>query len=257
MSDVHNAHVMDGQWHFEHHYRLNDAARNGDDVTAAIRAAMDWPHSAQRPFFEATRFGESHDSTSGQDPWKKRIVRHEPYGFGRRMAKAVGAAVILAKGVPMLFMGQEAGEDLPFYFGMDDLDDPSRYLRLDAYEQDGEMNRILTWSRHLLGLRNNPVNGLRDDSDQWLHNSGKTLGFFRSGGQIFVVIGLGAWATVQNLGELGLPAGAAYKEIFNSTWPEYRMDDEPGHFNGGYDACLTSSDNLNLPSIGAVILERR
>jgi len=35
------------------------------------------------------------------------------------------------------------------------------------------------------------------------------------------------------------------------------MDDEPAHYNGGYDAHLTASDNLNLPSIGAVILERR
>jgi len=91
------------------------------------------------------------------------------------MAKAVSAAVILAKGVPMLFMGQEAGEDRPFYFGMDDLNDTSRYLRLDAYEQPGEMNRILTWSRHLLGLRNNPDNGLRGDDDQRVQNTPKTL----------------------------------------------------------------------------------
>jgi hypothetical protein len=35
------------------------------------------------------------------------------------------------------------------------------------------------------------------------------------------------------------------------------VDNEPAHYNGGYDARLTAADNLNLPSIGAVILERR
>lgn len=173
------------------------------------------------------------------------------------MVPSIPAAVILAKGVPMLFMGQEAGEDLPFYFGMDDLNDPSRYLRLDAYQQAGEMNRILSWSRHLLGLRNDPDNGLRGDDDQRVNNTPKTLTFSRNGGRFFVVIGFGTGHSVQNLGVLGLPPGSVYKEIFNSSWPEYRTDGEPSHLNAGYNAHLTAWDNLNLPSIGAVILERR
>ena len=61
----------------------------------------------------------------------------------------------------------------------------------------------------------------------------------------------------QNLGWLNLPAGSAYKEIFNSSWPQYRVFAEPLISNGGYDAQLYSGNIINLPSIGAVILQRR
>ncbi len=153
-------------------------------------------------------------------------------------------------------MGQEAGEDIPFYFGMDDMTDPSRYLRLDVYESPGEMNRILAWFRDLLGLRNNPDNGLLGDDDQSVRSTPKTVAFTRRGGRFFAVATLGTPYTVQNLGWLGLPAGAAYKEIFNSTWPAYRMENEPESSNGGYDARLSAGENLRMPAIGAVILER-
>jgi hypothetical protein len=61
----------------------------------------------------------------------------------------------------------------------------------------------------------------------------------------------------QNLGWLNLPAGSAYKEIFNSSWPQYQVHAEPLISNGGYDAQLYSGNIINLPSIGAVILPRR
>jgi hypothetical protein len=56
---------------------------------------------------------------------------------------------------------------------------------------------------------------------------------------------------------LNLPAGSAYKEIFNSSWPQYQVHAEPLISNGGYDAQLYSGNIINLPSIGAVILQRR
>ena len=61
----------------------------------------------------------------------------------------------------------------------------------------------------------------------------------------------------QDLGWLNLPAGSAYKEIFNSSWPQYQVHSEALVSNGGYDAQLYSGNIINLPSIGAVILQRR
>jgi 1,4-alpha-glucan branching enzyme len=249
-------HVVDGQWHFDHHYRLGDAARNQDDRTGDIRGAMDYPHTELRPFYEALRFAESHDSTSAQEGWKQRIVRREAYGFGYQMAKAIGAAVLLAKGIPMVFMGQEAGEDRPFYFGIDDLSNPERYLRLDRYEQDHDMSHILAWFRDLMGLRNNSGNGFRGDDDQQVRAGHKTIAFTRGWGRFLVIVTLGTWDTTQNLGWLGLPSGAAFKEVFNSTWPAYRVRNESHITNGGYHARLYPHNNINLPMIGGVVLER-
>jgi hypothetical protein len=56
---------------------------------------------------------------------------------------------------------------------------------------------------------------------------------------------------------LGLPSGAAYKEIFNSSWPAFQVEFEQEHGNGGYDAQITSGQILNLPYVGAVVLQQR
>lgn len=250
--------VLDGQWHFEHHYRLGDAARNGEDRATAIAEQMAVPHNLLRPFHEAVRYAESHDSTSAQEEWKQRIARRAPWRQGRQMAKAVGAASLLAMGIPMLFMGEEAGEDHPFLFGLDDLENEACYLRLDRYETpDADEHRVLAWYQSLMGLRNNPANGLRGNDRQDARWGHKTLAFTRAQGRFFVVATFGTPDTWQDSGWLGLPGGSAYKEIFNSSWPAFQVEFEPEATNGGYDAWIWSGQPLHLPSIGAVVLERR
>jgi 1,4-alpha-glucan branching enzyme len=240
--------VLDGQWRFQEMYALNAAAVNKDDKTGDVRGSLD---GAARPFQRAVSYAESHDSTSGQGG-SGRIVAREQTGEGRRMAKAVGAVALLAEGVPMLFMGEEAGEDLPFQF------DSTDTLRLDAYEQAGsEFQQILSWFRDLIGLRNNSSNGLQGDDRQSTGQGNKTLSFTRAQGRFFVVATFGTGDQQQDLGWLGLPGGAAYKEIFNSSWPAYQVNSEPAVNNGGYDAQLHAGDLIHLPPIGAVILERR
>ncbi len=244
--------VLDGQWHFAHHYPLAEAAKNRVDTVAQILDQIDWPHSALRPYYEADRYGESHDSVSNQAPSRQRIVKLEAYGHGRRMAKAVGTATLLAKGIPMLFMGQEAGEDEPFHFELE------HYLCLSAYEgADREMHRIYQWFQALMGLRNNPHNGFRGDDDQAVNIGHKTLAFTRGWGRFLVICTFGTPDTRQNVGWLGLPPSAPYKEVLNSTWPAYRVDGESERSNGGYDAWIYSGHIINLPYMGAVVLERR
>ena len=152
----------------------------------------------------------------------------------------------------MLFMGEEAGEDEPFHFGQES------YLRLDEYEKsNSEMHRIYTWFQHMMGLRKNPDNGFRGDDNQSVRSSHKTIAFTRGWGRFFVICTFGTPDTRQNVGWLGLPPSTPYKEIFNSTWPAYRVDSETERANGGYNARIYSDHVINLPYIGAVVLERR
>jgi 1,4-alpha-glucan branching enzyme len=255
LTNVSRDHVMNGQWHFWHHYDLAGAAFCSEDKSFGICSNMNYPHDQLRPYFEVVRYSESHDSTSAQEDWKRRIVSRTPFDLGYQMAKAVGAAGILAKGVPMIFMGQEAGEHMPFLFGMDNLHDPSRYLRLDDYLNNYDNRTILAWFNSLIGLRNNPSNGFRGDDNQKVGRGNKTIAFTRGWERFFVVATFGTPDTVQNLGWLGLPGGT-YKEIFNSSWPVFSVKFEPERTNGGYDGRLHAGDNINLPAVGAVVLER-
>jgi hypothetical protein len=58
------------------------------------------------------------------------------------------------------------------------------------------------------------------------------------------------------LGWLNLPSDSAYKEIFNSSWPQYQVHAEPNVDNDGYSAQLRTGNLIRLPGIGAVVLER-
>ena len=86
----------------------------------------------------------------------------------------------------------------------------------------------------------------------------RTLAFTCGGGQsLFAVVTFGTPDRRQDSSWLGLPNGSPYKEIFNSSWPVFRVESEPEQANGGYDAQIFSGQVLNLPYIGAVVLERR
>ena len=53
-----------------------------------------------------------------------------------------------------------------------------------------------------------------------------------------------------------LRSTAPYKEIFNSSWPVFQVEFEQEQTNGGYDARIYTGQTINLPWIGAVVLER-
>ena len=111
---------MDGQWSIDEVYRILDASYDvwhpGWDDAGPLRTEMNNPAYFGRPFYQATRFGESHDMVSEQDAGHKRIAARPPFGQGRQLAKALGTLTLLSNGVPMLFMGQETGETRPFSF---------------------------------------------------------------------------------------------------------------------------------------------
>jgi 1,4-alpha-glucan branching enzyme len=215
---------------------------------------MDNPQSWGRPYFQAVRFGESHDMVSGQDPLNIRVAARPPFGQGYQMAKAMGALTLLSNGIPMLFMGQEVGTTLAFSFNSDQALNP----QLNDCSAATDNTRILGWFRQLMGLRNDPAKGLQGDANYQVVATGNRTEAFTCGSdqRLFVVVTFGTPNQQQNSSWLGLPAGAPYKEIFNSSWPVFQVEFEQEQTNGGYAAQIYSGQIINLPWIGAVVLER-
>jgi 1,4-alpha-glucan branching enzyme len=255
--------VLDGQWAIDESYRLRDISYDpwnpAADSAGSLKPWMNQPPTwPGRQYFEATRFAESHDRVSEQDPGDKRVAARPPAGLGFQMAKAIGAVALLCRGVPMIFMGQEVAETRPFSFDNNGpVVDPQDHDLPPATATD--QTRVLAWFASLMGLRNDAAKGLRgNDSTQVVTTGRRTVAFTCGAGQrIFVVATFGTPDQSQNTASLGLPGGSAYKEIFNSTWPQFRVESEPEHTNGGFDAQIWNGQMLQLPFIGAVILERR
>ena len=252
--------VMDGQWGIDESYRVRDASYDSWNTTAndagPLAGEMNNPASWGRPFSEAVRFGESHDMVSAQDAGNKRIAARPPFGQGMQMAKALGALTLLSNGVPMLFMGQEYGETLPFLF-----DSSAPALNPQIYDRPSApvVNaRVLAWFRQLMGLRNDPAQGLQGNANYQLVQIGdRTVAFTCGAAQcLFVVVTFGTRNQRQDSSWLGLPAGSSYKEIFNSSWPVFAVEFETEQTNGGYEARIATGQVLNLPYIGAVVLQR-
>ena len=160
--------VMDGQWGIDEVFRIRDAsydsANPGSDDSGPLKTEMDNPQYWGRPFFQATRFGESHDMVSGQDSLSIRIAARPPLGQGYQLAKALGTLTLLSNGIPMLFMGQEVGETVAFSF-----DDNAQWInpQLDDLPpaEATDNTRILAWFRQLMGLRNDSSKGLQGDAN--------------------------------------------------------------------------------------------
>lgn len=252
--------VMDGQWGIDESYRIRDASYDswtpGSDHAPGVAEEMNNPSYWGRPFYQAVRFGESHDMVSAQDAGNKRIAARPPFGQGLQMAKALGTLTILSNGVPMLFMGQEYGETTPFLFD-------SSAPPLDPQNKVGaaapvDNARVFAWFRSILGLRNDPAQGLQGDANYQVVGTGqRTLAFTCGSAQrIFAVVTFGTANQQQDSSWLGLPPGSFYEEIFNSSWPVFAVEFEPERTNGGYDARIASGQILQLPYIGAVVLQR-
>jgi 1,4-alpha-glucan branching enzyme len=253
--------VMDGQWDIDEVYRILDASYDvwhpGWDDSGPLRTEMNNPAYFGRPFYQATRFGESHDMVSEQDAGHKRIAARPPSGQGRQLAKALGTLTLLSNGVPMLFMGQETGETRPFSFD-------SSAPALNPQDADlppasaTDSTRVLGWFRQLMGLRDDASQGLQGDSNNQVVQTGnRTIAFTCGRDQsLFVIVTFGTPDQEQDSSWLGLPSGSAYKEIFNSSWPVFQVELEPEHTNGAYDARIYSGQILKLPFMGAVVLQR-
>jgi 1,4-alpha-glucan branching enzyme len=250
--------VMDGNWDIDEVFRIRDASYDmwqlSQDDAGPLQREMNEPDEPNRPFYQAVRFGESHDAVSEQDSGNKRIAARPPFGLGLQLAKAMGTLTLLSNGVPMIFMGQEGGETIPFAFDSSAPSlNPQNYLL-----RVGANSNVLNWFRSVMGLRNDPTQGLQGESNYQTVTTGHRTIAFGCGADkgVFVVVTFGTANQRQDSAWLGLPAGLTYKEILNSSWPVFQVSSEQEQTNGGYNALITAGRVLNLPYVGAVILQR-
>ena len=253
--------IVDGEWNIDEVYRIRDTTyatwHDGTDNAGDLKGIMDSPAYWGRPFYIATRYGESHDAVSGQDPSNARIARRPPFRQGLQMSKAMGAVTLMANGIPMMFMGQEVGETRFFSF---DNDGPVTNPQVHDLEgaQATDNTRVLEWFRSLAGLRRDPAKGLQGNDNYQIVSTGRRTVAFSCGRnqELFTVVTFGTPDQRQDSSWLGLPDGS-YKEIFNSSWPCFQVEFEQEQTNGGYGAQIGRGTVLKLPWIGAVVLERR
>lgn len=249
--------VLPGEWAWDEVFRIRDVSyntTNNTDDANRLKEEMDKPSFDGRPFYIAVRQAENHDRVSGQNAADQRIAARPPFGEGLRLAKALGTIPLLSNGVPLLFMGEEYGETRPFSF--DNYGDSIDPQRANMPEGNG---RVGKWFTLLMGLRNDPSKGLRGQSNYQVVSTGRRTVAFTCGSNqcLFAVVTWGTPDHQQDSSWLGLPGGAAYKEIFNSSWPDFQVEWEQEHSNGGYDAQIHRGQILNLPYIGSVVMERR
>jgi 1,4-alpha-glucan branching enzyme len=200
-------------------------------------------------WYEATNYPESHDEVGNVND---RIVNVAGYGQGLRRNKVAAAITLFSRGIPMWFMGAEAGEHRQFCQG-------DRYaFPLESYLQDQTCSKIRAWWNRLCDIRrgNNSLQGPAPLEVHFANPDEQLLAFSRGNSKdFFVILNFGCWSGWRRLGDLNLPEGT-FKEMLNSTWPAFAVENEDEHTNGSSSARLDGNQWLNIPEYGAVILQR-
>jgi 1,4-alpha-glucan branching enzyme len=238
---------LDCQWADNFHDRLLDNFQSWGSM-GELAQAYKITHTEADEWFNAMNYGESHDEVGNED---HRLAKVAGFGRGFRGAKVHASAVLLSRGIPMLFMGAEAAEWRQF--AQDDI----RPLPLDSYLANSELQRVRHWWQTMCGLHRNPnFQGPAPLEVRFAQD--RILGFTRgSNGDYYVLLNFGSWSGALSLSSLNLPDGT-YRELWNSTWNEFRSpaEQEPVRSNGGREARLNRGSQLLIADIGVIILER-
>jgi 1,4-alpha-glucan branching enzyme len=241
---------FDAQWSDPFHDRFADVLAGGNlgQLAEAFRSHGDSWH-------DELVYSESHDEVGNLDG---RVVRRARDAKGWEMAQLAGAGTVLARGIPMLFMGQEAGEDLQF--GQDDSRVDARTaptwwddrLPLAAYEADPGRSKIRLWWRRMLDIRRGDLGRLARGDVTLMHSNDANgvVAFSRDGGKYVVVLNFkgGSWEHY----DVGVRGN--YQELANTSWPSFNLGNYPERSRGG-DRAYDIAD-VPIPAYGAVVLVR-
>ncbi|MBE2215877.1 MAG: hypothetical protein IAE82_18535 [Opitutaceae bacterium] len=241
---------LDTQWCDDFHDTLVKACRRDFGVMPQVASALRLGHTHCDQWYNVTNYHESHDEVGNV---RDRVAWLGGFGQGWRMCKVAGAATLLARGIPMYFMGAESCEDAQFTFGA------TTPLDLDRYQADPDRGRVRAWYRVLAELRRGNSCLAGPAPLVVRHADGQLLAFTRGeGSDYFVLLNFGGWSGTRSLASLGAGDGI-YRELWNSTWPAFAVlcEAEGEHTNGGRDAWLGTQSDLNVPDCGVLVLERR
>lgn len=238
---------FDSQWSDAFHDNVKAVIKgaNIDLMTKALNYLGDRWHCS-------LNYCESHDEVGNSN---ERIARVAREGQGWKVSQVAAAATIMARGVPMIFMGQEGGEWMQF--GMngkapDGSDWWSHRLNLDDYEHDLHQRQVFAWYQRMFEIRRNHMSAFADSdiSVTHTHNDNGVVAFTRANGRYLIVLNFkGNTYLDYNVGVSGL-----YKELANTSWPVFNLFGFPEATRGGNWHHDIST--VPVPAFGAVILER-
>jgi 1,4-alpha-glucan branching enzyme len=238
---------LDSQTCEEYKEGIFKVCRGEYDQMSHFADALKVSQTAYDNWYKIVNSACSHDG-AGNDGRRTAFVGG--YGQGLRRNKVAAAALHMSRGVPYFFMGEEYGETEPFKFASDDT------LKLSEIAGNSNKTRVLEWWKTLIHLRRNNWK-IMGGSPLAVHFAEDSVIAFSRGSmqEYFIVLNFGSAVCLKNLGMMNLPDGI-YKELCNSTWPQFQVEWEDMHENGGWGAHLHRGCNLNIPDYGAVILER-
>jgi len=244
---------FDSQWCDPFHDRFK-AVLTGQHLNHLYDAFTSFGDSWQ----DGLIYSESHDEVGNTDD---RIARRGRDGKGWEMCQVAAAGTLFGRGIPMIFMGQEAGESMQF--GQDDgklreynpgtghtwWDDR---LDLKSYESDAGRKKVRDWYRKAFDLRRADQQSLATSSIEikHIHDENGVAAFTRDGGKYLIVMNF-----KQNSWErYDVGVSGKYREIANTSWPAYNL--------GGYAERTRHGDHAHqitdvpVPAYGVVILKR-
>ncbi|WP_440905259.1 alpha-amylase family glycosyl hydrolase [Catenovulum sp. SX2] len=230
---------MDSQWvdTFYHDFK---AVLKGDHLDRLFNVWGEFGDGWQ----DATVFASSHDTVGNVD---ERIAKVARDGKGWEMNQISLAGTILARGTPMVFMGQEAGETTQFH--IDWWDDR---LDLNNYTTDTARKKIVDWYKKLNEIRRNDEISLAT-GNSWvthIHNDNGVAAFVRDNGKYVVVMNFRGTTWFDY--DVGI--SGKYIELANTSWPIYNLDNVTFASRGGEQSYEIT--NVHIPAYGAVVLMR-
>ncbi len=207
---------------------------------------------------DALVYTESHDEVGNTDD---RIAKRACDGKGWEMDQIAAAGTILARGIPMIFMGQEAGEWMQF--GQDDgkLKDYNPgtgdtwwddRLNLSEYENDVGRGKVRQWFKKIIEIRKNDPAAFawNNISITHIHDGNGTVAFTRDNGKYLVVLNFRGrdWRNYR------VGVSGRYRELANTSWPEFNLGGYPERTRGGAQAFRIN--DVPIPAYGAIVLKR-
>lgn len=207
---------------------------------------------------DALIYTESHDEVGNTDD---RIAKRGRDGKGWEMSQIAATGTVLGRGIPMVFMGQEAGESMQF--GQED--DKLRHynpgtgntwwddrLNLDDYETNVGRNKVRQWFQKMFEIRKNDPQSFawKTIAITHIHDANGIVAFTRDEGKYLVVLNFRGrdWERYR------VGVSGRYRELANTSWPEFNLGGYVKRTRGAAQAQWI--DDLPIPAYGAVVLKR-
>lgn len=244
---------FDSQWCDPFHDQFK-AALTGNHLNSLYDVFTDFGDSWQ----DAVVYTESHDEVGNTDD---RIARRGRDGKGWEMSQIAAAGTFFARGVPMIFMGQESGEWMQFGQDNDKLSSHNPgtgntwwddRLDLSDYESHGGRTKLRNWYRKMIDLRKQDDQTLAFSPIELvhIHDDNGVAAFTRDGGKYLVVMNFkgNSWQHY-NVGRSG-----RYREVANTSWPAFNLGGYVERTRGGDHAHQIG--DVPVPAYGVVVLRR-